>query len=285
MKTRRIGVVAPSFTHRSAGIFMMHYLVHQLRELGFDAYWIPQNAPLTVHPHFDTPHVQMSGCSGPEIAEDWIIIYPEGVFGNPLNAKRVVRYLLNRESAFGGPGMGAAPGDYLLTYSRWFHPTAPVLYYPVFEGELLIRSARLTGSEPRTLDAYYIGKGAALGHCPPLARAVEITRSWPENKCKLYDLLENIRIFYSYDWLSSTLADAALMGCEVRLIGNPGAIGVEQLLNSPGMPDLWERASEHSVFMRPSSRPKFLETIRSYRAEFMPSLLETLKDITRHFDR
>ena len=119
--------------------------------------------------------------------------------------------------------MGAAPEDYLLTYSRWFHPTARVLYYPVFDSELLIRSARLTGSEPRTLDAYYVGKGAALGPCPPLARAIEVTRSWPENKSKLYDLLENVRIFYSYDWLSSTLSDAALMGCEVRLIGKPGA--------------------------------------------------------------
>lgn len=283
MKTRRIGVVAPSFTHRSAGIFMMHYLVHQLRELGFDAYWIPQGGPLAVHQRFDTPHVNKSGCSGAEIAEEWIVIYPEGIFGNPLNAKHVVRYLLNRESAFGGPGMGASPEDYLLTYSRWFHPTAPVLYYPVFEGELLIRSARLNGEEPRTLDAYYIGKGAALGPCAPVARAVEITRAWPENKSKLYDLLENIRIFYSYDWLSSTLADAALMGCEVRLIGKPGKLGVEELLNSPGMPDMWERASDHSVFMRSASRPKFLESIQSYRADFTPSLLRTFREISRHF--
>jgi len=285
MKNRRIGVVAPPYTHRSAGIHVMHYLLHQLRETGFDAYWIPQGEPLSVHQRFNTPHVQASGCSSEDIAENWIVVYPEGISGNPLNCRRVVRYLLNKESAHGGPGMNAGPTDYILTYARWFHPTAPVLHFPVFDGELLIRSGRLSGNEPRSIDAFYVGKGIAHGPCPAVAGAVEVTRTWPENKTKLYNLLENVRIFYSYDWLTSTYSDALLLGCELRLLGSPGAIGTDFLFQHSEMPQIaWERTADGSLFSRSSTRGKFLDEIQTSRAAFPARLLQVFRDITRHFD-
>lgn len=285
MKTRRIAVVAPSFTHRSAGIFMMHFLMHQLREIGFDAFWVPQNRTEVMNPMFNTPHIRMSGVHIDEIRNEWITIYPEGIFQNPFNAKHVVRYLLNREDAFSPRGMGAAPEDYLLTYARLFHPNAPVLYYPIFDSDMVIRSGRLTGEEPRTLDAFYIGKGFAYGECPPIARAVEITRNWPENKLALSNLLQTVRVFYSYDWVTSTTLDALLMGCEVRLIGQSGHLGADELLQSSGMPNVWERTSEGGIFMRRESRPKFLRAIQEYRAAFNSTLLDTFRQIMEHFSK
>lgn len=285
IKTRRIAVLAPAYTPRSAGIFMMHFLVHQLREVGLDAYWFPQNRPEVVNPKFNTPTIGMSGCNFDEILNEWIVIYPEGVFQNPLNAKHVVRYILNHEDAFHSRGMGAAPGDYLLTYSRRFHPSAPVLYYPVFDSNLLIRSSHLNEDTPRTMDAFYVGKGSAYGDCPAIARAVEITRNWPENKVQLYNLLEMVRVFYSYDWVTSTTADALLMGCEVRLIGKPGRMGVEDLLQSNGMPDVWEQTPQGGLFMRRESRPEFLQAILDHRVAFNSILLNTFRQIMAYFSR
>ncbi len=260
---------------------MLHILIHTLREYGFDAYFIPQNSPPLTNPKWNTPHFS-EGCTGgvAEVSEEWVVLYPEGVFGNPLNAKRVARYLLNREAAVGGPGMGAAPEDFLITYQKLFHPTAPVLYYPLFEGEVLIRAGKLDAQRKRTQDAFYVGKGSVYGPCPPISGALEITRNWPESKAALYDMLENVRVFYSYDWLTSTNCDAALLGCEVRLIGNSGPYDAEQLLRKDVELETWDGVDvDGCPFIRAASSGRILNQIQTLKSQFHPRVVEIFGQI------
>ena len=52
-----------------------------------------------------------------------MVIYPEVVAGNPLGAKHVVRYLLNRPGVFTGVGSEAyGADDYLLHFAEEFRP-------------------------------------------------------------------------------------------------------------------------------------------------------------------
>lgn len=278
MRYRKIGVLAPGYTHRSAGISVLHFLIHSLRELGFDAYFIPLSEPSTVCPKYNTPSVLQGVTAGgiQEIREEWVIVYPEIVSGNPLEAKRVVRYLLNYEAALLGKGMEAGPDDFILTYSRLFHPTAPVLYYPYFEADALIRAGKIDATVERTLDAFYAGKGKEFQECPPIPNAVQITRNWPPNKSDFYDLLGRVRVFYSYDWLTSTAIDAALMGCEVRLIGSPVYVDPGALFS----PDLelngfWQRDSATGLpFVPSNSHHSILTKIKRWKLAYLPKVEE-----------
>jgi hypothetical protein len=66
-------------------------------------------------------------------SRDAICVYPEVFAGNPLGARNVVRYLLNRPGLFTGVGMEAfSPDDYFLYHAEEFRP------------EGLRRSRRLT---------------------------------------------------------------------------------------------------------------------------------------------
>ncbi len=281
MYNSRIGIVSPPYTAKSAGIGVLHLLIHKLREYGFDAYFIPQCIPANVNPVYNTPLFSDVCADIAEIARDWVVLYPEGVYGNPMNARRVVRYLLNKERAFGGAGMGALGSDFLITYSRLFHPTAPVLFYPVIEGELLVRSGRVSPDSPRTVDAFYVGKGSAYGVCPPIPNATAITRGWPETKAKYYDLLETVHTLHSYDWVTSTVLDAILLGCKVRLIGSPGPTGEGDPFREDGeLFGLWERSPDDGVPQtKCNARELLLSKTRLLKSRFDARMVELFSQI------
>ena len=283
MHNNKIGIVSPPYSTMSAGIVVLHTLIHKLRSHGFDAYLIPQWMPPTVNPAFDTP-LYSDKYTFADMARDWIVLYPEGLYGNPIKARRVVRYLLNRESAFGGTGMAALPSDFLITYSRLYHPTAQVLFYPVVDEELLLRAARISTSIPRPANAFYIGKGVDFGRpCPAIPQSLEITRGWPASKTHYYDVLEKVRTFYSYDWCSSTNLDAVLLGCQVKLIGYPGPAGEGDLFREDGeFFGIWERSPDDGAPQSTiGARECLLERLRNMQALYDVRMVEIFNEICR----
>jgi hypothetical protein len=115
---RPIIVDCPSFNEDNGGAIVLHALVDQLRAIGVEAYaislepdyvniksplirtlkrwnWRRRKRCFKTHPSMDVPLVPK------EIIDQAIVIYPETRSGNPLQSKRVVRWLLNKPSFFG----------------------------------------------------------------------------------------------------------------------------------------------------------------------------------------
>ena len=95
----------PSWTYKSSGVRVLHLLCHELNERGEKAYLIPSDAVFVRHPHLNTPHGLDLTNNWPEFHNsgiDYIVIYPDVVTGNPLKAKKVVRYLLAPRGLYGG---------------------------------------------------------------------------------------------------------------------------------------------------------------------------------------
>ena len=124
---RKYLIQTKSYDENSGGIIVLHKLCSILNELGHESYLIPphnryyeisKNSPHTsvkavlgflrrvfiglrqehnayktfkTNPAFNTP---ILNAKGTVFDDDWIIIYPEIVVGNPLQAKNVVRWLL-----------------------------------------------------------------------------------------------------------------------------------------------------------------------------------------------
>lgn len=108
------------YSDEVGGFIALHSLCDSLRKSGYDAYiwpaglpvtatnpsanWIPScikrrkppNIAFRTNPRFDTP------LACPTDLQDAIVIYPEVIEGNPLNANRVVRWLLNKPGRLTG---------------------------------------------------------------------------------------------------------------------------------------------------------------------------------------
>jgi hypothetical protein len=114
-------IYAPDYTTLSSGIRCLHLLCHRLNQRGFSAAITPRIR----NPHLETPRIsQRKIQSAPGILDLSIVIYPEVVKGNPLEARNVVRYLLNKPGFFGvGALQDYGPADYFIHFAEEFRPS------------------------------------------------------------------------------------------------------------------------------------------------------------------
>ncbi|SAL64593.1 hypothetical protein [Caballeronia telluris] len=143
--------------------------------------------------------------------DDCIVVYPEALLTNPLNAKRVVRYFLNREGIVSGRKVNVGPDDFILAHSRVMHPDPHHVCY-FAELNPLFHNRGTHPAEHRQLDISYIGKGSVYGITDPVPETVVITRTWPETKQELAILLRNCRFFFTADACSNLNTEALACG-------------------------------------------------------------------------
>jgi hypothetical protein len=210
VRDRRYVIVAPPFQHNSAGIRVLYDLQKWLVLAGLDAIvctWF-QGYPLE------------------QFAND-IVIYPEVVPGNLLNAKRVIRYILNVPGKLGYGEKTYDPNEVLVAYNQELahYANGVMLQVPSIEPFFY------TNDCEKLVNAVFVGKGQDLGlHS---ADCVEITKSYPETRRQLADLLRTVKTLFMYDDFSMIAQEARLCGCEVILIKNDGAFVDYPLQNFP----------------------------------------------------
>jgi len=146
---------------------------------------------------------------------DAIVIYPEIISGNPLPAKYVVRYMLNREAYLSGQSMGAGENDFILSYSRAFLRGHHTLFIPAIDLSIF----RCKGIYDRSQNMFWIGKGRIRDQKDIPHDSIQITKTWPETPEDLADKLCRTNFLYSFDFLSSINAEAVMCGATTVLLG------------------------------------------------------------------
>lgn len=214
-------IVAPGYTRMSAGIRVLHLLCHSLRKLGYEAYMVSE----TVNVYFDAPKLtQDAAQSHFQSALTPIVVYPETIWGNPLQAPFVVRYLLNFPGLLGGP-KEFGQEDYLLSYCKGMNPNAEaekVLFCPASDTSIYFPPPPGTKREG---SCFYAGKYTHFhgGKLLPITEgSYEITRfdDKAQTPQEIADLFRRSEVFYCYENSSLSL-EAALCGCPVVLLPNP----------------------------------------------------------------
>lgn len=188
-------VYAPLYNEKSAGIMMLYTLNDELKRLGYESEII------LIGEIFSVP-------------DDAIVIYPEVVDGNPLFAKNVVRYFLNREGMAARNKVNPSPNDFILAFNKLYYenPHATLRYEKLnphchFE---------ITPNSTRKLDCTYIGKGIFYSdQCKVIPGTIEITRTAPLDKEALADLLKITKLFFTYDICSLINSEAIICGAIV----------------------------------------------------------------------
>jgi hypothetical protein len=156
-----------------------------------------------------------------EMGRTPIVVYPEVVRGNPLEAKFCVRYLLNFAGSLGGPKQFPT-NDYIVCFSQEIqqHYEFPsrLISIPTSDPNVFNRQGE---SDQRDVECYYLHKRLRSGvplKNPPKEHWVRIPTGSdpgsPMTKTELANLLRSSKRLYLYE-ISTLALDAILCGCPV----------------------------------------------------------------------
>lgn len=244
----RYVIFAPSYSPNAGGIVVLHKLCHIINNCGGNAVLYPW------FPQFKITKRDLSGCvslvrnvigslfrtyktnvdfntplhTGQHLADTDIVIYPEIVFGNPLKAKKVIRWLLNKPGYFTGDiyyGSGelyfkfddGLVGDFSFYGSEMAASSLKVVHFPCVYNENDV-------SPIRSGVAYSIRKGVnkPLIHHP--TDAILIDGMEHADVAKVF---KSVKCFISYDLYSAYSTFALLCGCDSVVIPDDGLSKVD----------------------------------------------------------
>jgi hypothetical protein len=248
MRPIKFLIYAPPFQTDDGGAIVLHRLCALLNDLGYEAYLArlfvgspiyPQNflrplvslvkyfllshfTKLQTNPEWSTP--VLSSPSHP-LGRDWIVVYPEIVFGNPLQAECVVRWFLHRPGFHMGQfffGCGeyhvdfnAFAKDFSYPGSRMAKAALNVLAFP-FE------YYNLDGALPPKLrngTAYCIRKGKGKPFLHDVSNSVLIDG---KSHAEVAAIFKRVNRFISYDPHTAYSWFAVLCGAESVVVPDSG---------------------------------------------------------------
>lgn len=236
-------VFAPSYTPDAGGIIVLHKLCHLINSAGFDAFiypWFPQfkinkkdcsdllmlarNIVGSMFRKYKTNLSFNTPLFAGDIEDSDIVIYPEIVFGNPLKAKHVVRWLLNKPGHFTGD---IYYGPHEL-YFKFDHGLVDdFCFYNSKLSDVLLNVWHVpceiyneSGvSLNRAGTAYSIRKGTNKPHdCHP-DDAILIDGMSHES---IAEVFKKVKQFISYDTYSAYSTFAVMCGCESIVVPDEG---------------------------------------------------------------
>lgn len=223
-----VAICAPPYENSSAGVMVLHDLCHTLLELGYIAHIVMMSSDgfrVSTEESLYDPKLKKLYFSSEEEARKWfnytldygVVLYPEIIPGNPLEAKHVVRYFLNGDGVLTGVKTGYKDTDYILTWSRKFFRHANGLLAKSIRSKFM-HDVNATDFGQRTLDLTYFGKGAKYADCFRINGSILLSSVWPQSKEELAILLRNTRYLFCWDNLTALNSDAVFCGAKVVLL-------------------------------------------------------------------
>jgi hypothetical protein len=225
-----------------------------------------------------------------EYIDECYVVYPETLdTPNPLNAKRVIRYFLNKDGVLTGNKVAAGPHDFILAHSRVTHPNPHHVCYfahlnPVFN------NTGTDAAKDRKIDLTYIGKGELYGVKDAVPGTVLVTRSWPDAKDQLAILLRNCRFFYSADACSNLNMEALACGAIPAFLDVDEAPWTDEEVDGfeqGPLPRLTSSTTFGENFYAEfeASREAFLARYRELVSGWEASVRELVEKVDRHFSK
>lgn len=224
-------VYAPLYRKNSNGVRMLYTLSEMIRQCGYDSKVIcyeDERADYDVLTPTQYKHHTLkltSEFSCYQLGEQDIVIYSDTISDNPLNAKNVVRYLLNRPTYITGKGIDYGDRDYPVSYSLGIDPNLPQLFILNDDREYFYPR---DFTEKESIVCIYYGKiidkeihdPAITALIKTFDRTVTITREFPATKIELGDLLRRARLLISLDPISNITYEATLCGTPALIVND-----------------------------------------------------------------
>jgi hypothetical protein len=208
-------IAAPSYTSVSAGIRCLYRLCDELNRCGYRAFVAGSTETA---PDLSAPLIPWEMAIA-LCRHGFIAVYPETVAGNPLRARSIARWVLNRPGLLGGETV-YGDSEMVFYYSDVFLPyvqnrVAGKLYMPTIDEEIFFCDE--VPVRDRSLESYYLGKSAWKDGVVDKNRTFEITRTAPRKE-ELGKLFRASRCLYCFDNSTILIYEALMCGCPVVVI-------------------------------------------------------------------
>lgn len=234
---------APTFSDTSGGEIALHLLCSRLRELGEDAYiWPARPDILYGWPSLRNMAYKAKGWlrpygTGPfanPIAhrsdlQDAVVVYPEYTLGNPLRAKHVVRWLLNKPGLLNKGRTGYGAEDLYFFFQAAFDDPSR---NPDRDNQLMLHWVnpiyRDMGLPDRKGTCHLMRKGAGRA----IVHGADSIAIDGLSHAQMVDVFNRTERFYCYDLYTFYTIYAALCGCIPIVVPDP-AISKEKWILLP----------------------------------------------------
>src|SRR5208282_1967642 len=210
----KVLVWTPDYRLSSGGVRLMHYLCHCLNEVGYKAY---TNAKIT-NPDWNTPYLEKPD-------DDTIVIYPEIVSGNPLQAKYYVYYMLNIPGKIAGDKV--YPDD-IVAIGNWpfwedeFRKAAKN-YKGIITLGLIDTNVFYYDNAKKFRNLLFIYKGGDLRSDFKFENEDKMELITGKTPLKEFSqMLKETETLYTYDEYSGLNYEAYLCGCKIMMMGKDG---------------------------------------------------------------
>ena len=241
-------IFSPRYNPNVGGWVVLHSLCHLLNETGFTAYLVPlfktaDISPvdstlsyfLNLHirsfksrrrfrrnPDWNTP-IYPHSLRGIAKRDDVVVVYPEVVFGNPLRARNVARWLLHNPG-FHNKHCYYVPGEVHFRYVDAYKPL-PLPWIEV--SDLILTVVRMPWEQyrappvgsPRKGTAYILRKGAGKPLVHDLTDSIQIDGM---SHAEISDIFRRVETFISYDTYTFFSTLAVVAGADSVVIPDSG---------------------------------------------------------------
>lgn len=211
-KERRLKYIiyAPSYDEKSGGCIALHTLCDTLNQIGEAAYIWPMGSDKSKVSAFKTNKGFKTKMRWRYKLDDYIVVYPEVVEGNPLNSKNVVRWLLNKPGCFTGV-VDYGKDDYFFFYEKIFNDekynTDMTNKLKIFHINNVYKNKNYKN---RNGTCYLLKKGKDKKIAHDLTDSILIDDL---NHNSISDIFNKCTTFISYDLYTMYSQYAAICGC------------------------------------------------------------------------
>jgi hypothetical protein len=275
-------IYAPLYQKNSNGIRVLYTLSELIREQGYSSKVIcfendRDDYDLLLPTRYKNHTIAMDDKFKDEfeLNDQDIVVYPETISGNPLKAKNVVRYLLNRPMYLSGQAIQYKDSDYLVSYSLRVDSNLPQLFILNDDSEYFYP---LDFPEKDSLVSLYYGKAVDIKLTKELLslinsfkQQVVITREFPRSRIELGELLRKSRLLISLDPISNITYEATLCGTPALIVKDIFNFSSEKF-NIP----------LHGIFNKPTSYDESIKDAKFAFNEFK-SVIQQNKESTKEF--
>lgn len=259
-------IFAPKFQKRNhAGVLALYDLNQSLQSLGYDS---------------RVMEWENMGSYDPKS----LVVYPEVVTDNPLNAARVIRYFLHIDGYIAGRRVQLGANDFLLTWSELYHSAAHAVLYKFFVGPEF-NDHNTKSALDRSLDCTWFHKARYHQDATCVPGTVNIGADGALTRPALADLLRQTRILYTYDPLSQLVYEAIFCGAlVVPLRWQPFSADQIQSHSASAFPHVALHDDKICIPMDYNEqRQEFITRLEQTNKNYSSRLLKVVDQIRNHF--
>jgi glycosyltransferase involved in cell wall biosynthesis len=273
-------IYAPDYTHKSAGIRLLHQLCSALNQSGYEAYvvanklngelWAPKLTEENKVAHY-------------KANKKPVVVYPEVTRGQPMGLGVPVRYVLNYPGLLGGGEKNYGGNEIIFTFHQEYYPNGIPLYLPFVNikevDSISANSSRLKGSSAVYYNRYKPTDKelSSLGE-----ECLDVSTSSKFSFKEVLSILKSVEVLYCFE-TSAIMNEAYLCGCAVVLLENKKLTKLPEQLVGRGMNGLsWGKNPadvEQAIATVGKARKQFIDELSGWQSR-LKNFIEVTQSVS-----